>query len=100
MLSWRAKEVAIGLFDAARLSLGGRRKLVLARALAQAPVVLPQEAEQSVERAIRHIDDRFNQRAEAVEAFQEPGLLGQVALDRLPDAGVKKLGMRVASKKR
>ena len=89
VLSWRAKEVAIGLFDAVRLIIGERREPVLSRALGQEPVVLPQEAEQSVERAIRHIDDRFDHRAEAIEAFQEPGLLGQVALDRLPDAGVR-----------
>jgi len=89
VLSWRAKELAVGLFDAARLIIGERRKLVLSRVLGQAPVVLPQEAEQSVKRAIRHIDDRFDHRAEAIEAFQEPGLLGQVALDRLPDAGVR-----------
>src|SRR5262249_47162955 len=43
---------------------------------------------------IGHIDDRVNDSAEAVKALQESRLVGQVVLDRLPDACIKKLGMR------
>jgi hypothetical protein len=51
-------------------------------------VVLPQEAEQVVERALRHIDDRLDACPEAVEGFEEARFLRQVVLDRLPDTGM------------
>src|SRR5215470_385849 len=58
------------------------------------PAVLSQETEQIVERPVGHIDNRLNESAEAVKVFQESRLFWQVAFDRLPDAGIKKLGVR------
>jgi hypothetical protein len=83
--SERIRIEALDPFDLLRRQRG---ELVLAGAPGEPPVVLPQEAEQVVERALRHIDDRPDACPEAVEGFEEARFLRQVVLDRLPDTGM------------
>jgi len=89
-----AERVRVQALDRPDLVVGQRLELLRAGPPRQAPLPLPQEVVQQMDRPVRHVHQLLDRRGEPVERLQVGDLVREVPLDRLRHAPVQELGVR------
>ena len=92
--AWNISRYAVSA-AAASLSVSSANSFARARAQGERSAVLVKETEQKIDRALGHVDERLDARAETVVAGQELRFARQIHVDGLLHAAVKEFGVRV-----